>query len=66
MSTTENGVPICSMCRRERTLGDSEHPMDSYDYSPMQMLTGQPLGWYSGDDGEVCPECMTKTLRSQL
>ena len=58
-------VPVCSMCRRQRTLGDGEHPMDSYDYSPLQMLTGKPLGWYSGDDGEVCPECMTDTLRGQ-
>jgi len=22
-------------------------------------------GWYSGDDGEVCPECMTSTMRGQ-
>jgi hypothetical protein len=57
--------PTCSLCRRERTLGTAEHPMDSYDYHPAQALTGQPLGWYSGDDGEVCPECMTKTLRGQ-
>lgn len=51
------------MCRRKRTLGDSGHPMDSYDYAPMQVITGQPLGWYSGDVGEVCPECMEQTIR---
>ena len=56
-------TPTCSLCQRERTLGDGEHPMDSYDYSPLQVLTGKPLGWYSGDDGQVCPECMTKTMR---
>lgn len=56
-------LPVCGMCRRERTLADPAHPMDSYDYTPMQAITGQPLGWYSGDDGEVCPECMTKTIR---
>lgn len=57
------GIPKCSVCQRERTLGDAEHSMDAYDYSPMQVITGQPLGWYSGDDGEVCPECMTKFIR---
>ena len=39
--------------------------MDVYDYTPMQMMTGQPLGWYSGPDGEVCPEDMEKNLRGQ-
>lgn len=55
----------CSKCHRERTLGDPSHLMDAYDYSPMQVATGQPLGWYSHDDGEICPECMTSTLRDQ-
>lgn len=58
-------VPTCSMCRRQRTVGDPEHPMDSYDYSPVQVMTGQPLGWYSGEDGEVCPEDMEKSVRQQ-
>lgn len=53
-------VPVCSLCRRERTV------FDAYDYSPLQVITGQPVGWYSGDDGEVCPECMAKTLNGQL
>lgn len=52
-------IPVCGLCRRERTLDDA------YDYNPIQVVTGRPLGWYSGDDGEVCPECMTKTLRGQ-
>jgi len=47
----------CSSCGRERTLEDA------YDYNPIQVVTGRPVGWYSGDDGEVCPECMTATLR---
>lgn len=55
-------IPVCSLCHRARTLGDPLHPMDSYDYTPMQAMTGQPFGWYSGDDGEVCPECMRKTV----
>lgn len=60
---TEFKPQICSMCRRERTTGGvGSNPMDSYDYSPMQVITAQPLGWYSGDDGEVCPECMEATM----
>lgn len=58
-------IPTCGVCHRERTLGDDEHPMDAYGYTPMQAVTGKPLGWYSGDDGEVCPECMTDMLRRQ-
>lgn len=50
------GVPTCSLCRRQRTVSDA------YDYNPLQVITGQPVGWYSGDDGEVCPQCMAKTL----
>jgi len=52
-------IPKCAMCGRERTF------RDAYDYNPLQVVTGQPLGWYSGDDGEVCPECMTKTIRGE-
>lgn len=52
-------VPQCSLCRRERGITG----MDAYDYTPMQVVTGQPLGWYSGDDGEFCPECIEKTVR---
>lgn len=57
--------PKCGSCDRERTLGDPSHPMDSYDYNPLQAITGQPLGWYSAKDGELCPECMTKMLRGE-
>lgn len=53
------GVPTCSLCRRQRTVSDA------YDYNPLQVITGQPVGWYSGDDGEVCPQCMAKTLNGQ-
>jgi hypothetical protein len=52
-------IPVCSICRRERTLTG----MDAYDYSPVQAITGAPLGWYSADDGEICPEDMTQMLR---
>jgi hypothetical protein len=50
-------IPTCSICNRERTINDA------YDYNPLQVVTGRPLGWYSGDDGEICPECMTRTIR---
>lgn len=48
--------PKCGPCGRERTL------RDAYDYNPIQVVTGRPLGWYSGDDGEICPECMTELI----
>lgn len=54
-------IQICSLCQRERT-GEG---MDAYDYNPMQVINGQPLGWYSGEDGEICPEDMTKMVRNQ-
>ena len=45
----------CMECKRER------EPMDE-DYSPMQVLFGAPLGWYSGDDGELCGGCMSALI----
>jgi len=69
MSTTRPDeaatIPTCDACGRQRTLGNAEHPMDAYDYSPLQVVTNQPMGWYSGDDGEVCPEDMEQTIRGQ-
>lgn len=58
-------VPRCGMCRRRRDPLNPDRPMDGYDYSAIQVITGRPLGWYSGDDGEVCPECITRTLANQ-
>lgn len=52
-------IPKCSACGRERTAQDFN------DYNPLQVVMGQSLGWYSGDDGEVCPEDMTKMIRGQ-
>lgn len=57
--------PTCSLCRRQRfSPNETGEPVlqDGVDYSPVQVMTGQPVGWYSGDDGEVCPPCMSKTL----
>lgn len=57
-------APVCQLCSRER---DPYRPMDAYDYNPLQVMSGLPVGWYHGDDGEICPECMTKSLgRDQL
>lgn len=52
-------IPNCSICNRDRTIHDVN------DYNPLQVVTGSPLGWYSGDDGEICPECMTNMMRRQ-
>lgn len=51
-------TPTCCDCGRERTASDQ-------DYTPMQIFGVGPLGWYSGDDGEMCGECMTKVIRGQ-
>ena len=39
--------------------------IDVTDDAIDQVKVNESIGgyWYSGDDGEVCPECMTKTLR---
>lgn len=52
-------IQKCSMCGRERTLNDVN------DYNPLQVIMAAPLGWYSGDDGEVCGDCMTTMLARQ-
>lgn len=54
-----SAVTTCQQCGRARTDDDWD------DYSPMQVVFGAPLGWYSGDDGEICGECMTKLVRNQ-
>lgn len=59
LAVMSGSAPICGSCGRGRTLADT------YDYNPLQVVTGQPLGWYSGDDGEVCPKCMTELLGGQ-
>jgi hypothetical protein len=55
----ETMIQKCGVCGRERTLQDFN------DYSPIQAIMGAPLGWYSGDDGEICPEDMTDMMRRQ-
>lgn len=48
----------CQVCGRERTPEDR-------DYSPMQVFLGQKLGWYSGDDGELCGADLQNILDNQ-
>jgi len=52
-------IQTCLMCKRERTMYDVN------DYTPLQVVMNAPIGWYSGDDGEICGDCMTKTIRGQ-
>lgn len=47
--------PVCSSCGRERTQQDP-------DYTPFQFITGNTVGWMSGDDGEFCGECLTAMM----
>lgn len=51
-------APVCSKCGRERTSNDVR------DYSPIQFITGQPFGWYSGDDGEFCGDCLAAVIEN--
>lgn len=53
-----NETVTCDMCARER----HEH---DFDYGPLQVIAGTDLGWYSGDDGELCGDCMTNLMRKQ-
>lgn len=47
----------CHDCGTERTPKD-------VDYTPVQAIFGQQLGWYSGDDGEFCGPCITAIMRT--
>lgn len=50
-------IQKCDDCQRERTE-------DDFDYSPMQVIiVGSTIGWFSGEDGDFCGECLTRMLR---
>lgn len=51
---------VCSACRRPRTLADD------YDYTPLQLVTGRPLGWFNGAGEQMCGECLTRTMKGQM
>jgi len=49
----------CDVCSQEKTTSTLE-------YNPMQVITGQLIGWFSGKDGsEICGPCMTNLLNNQ-
>lgn len=52
----ESPVPVCGSCGRQRTLADD------YDYTPMQLFTGRPLGWFNGDGEQMCGQCLTGAM----
>jgi hypothetical protein len=49
----------CSDCGRKR----DERGRDNLAYNPMQVVLNQEIGWYSGDDGEFCGQCMATLIR---
>lgn len=51
---------VCAACRRPRTLADD------YDYNPLQLVTGRPLGWFNGDGEQMCGDCLGKTMKGQI
>lgn len=51
---------VCGACGRARTLADD------YDYTPLQLVTGRPLGWFNGDGEQMCGECLTKSMKGQI
>jgi len=51
---------VCAACNRTRTLADD------YDYTPLQLITGRPLGWYNGHDEQMCGECLGKLMRGEI
>jgi hypothetical protein len=51
---------VCAACGRARTLADD------YDYTPLQLITGRPLGWFNGDGEQMCGDCLGLTMNGQL
>jgi hypothetical protein len=50
---------VCADCGRARTLADD------YDYTPLQLVTGRPLGWFNGDGEQMCGQCLAATMRGE-
>lgn len=54
----------CLACGRERDAYNN--PEDMHNYSPASIIIdGQPSGWYSGDDGEICQRCFRDLFYNQ-
>lgn len=58
-STIKPGI-VCGHCKRARTLADD------YDYTPLQIFTGRPFGWFNGDNEQMCGQCLTLAMKGQL
>lgn len=58
-STMVPGI-VCGACGRQRTVNDD------YDYTPLQIFTGRPFGWFNGDNEQMCGECLTKSMKGQI
>lgn len=41
----------CETCGTHRTEADK-------DFHPMQVLSGQPCGWFSDEGEEICGRCV--------
>lgn len=41
---------VCDQCGAERHGSD--------DYDPIKLVAGEPCGWYSGADGDLCGDCL--------
>lgn len=48
-------APECQLCGAKRSPGTP-------DYDPVALITAGRIGWYSGDDGEMCPTCMAEAM----
>jgi hypothetical protein len=58
-ATMPDGIPTCTECDRKRTIYDVD------DYSPLQIISMRPLGWYSHPkEGDICGTCMWAALRN--
>lgn len=51
---------VCGSCGRSRTLADD------YDYTPLQLVTGRPLGWFNGDGEQMCGQCLTAMMKGEI
>ncbi len=52
----KNDQPTCDLCGRARRD-------DEPAYDPFVWLAQNRAGWYSGDDGELCPSCLSALIQ---
>ena len=48
-------MATCDVCAVQRTTEP--------DYNPADLIIRGKVGWYSGDDGEICPNDMVALLK---